>query len=110
MRYLAIVLLLACQDNDHLQIKEVEEGLLRKWSAAEAKGDFNQLMGLYAMVYNTEQHDLLARPDPEVDRWIPVCRVLAAKLVSLPPAALEAHEVIARQELDTVLEPAARRK
>jgi outer membrane protein assembly factor BamB len=109
MRYLAIVLLLACQDNDHLLIKEVEEGLLHKWSAAEAKGDFNELMGLYAMVYDTK-HDLLARPDPEVDRWIPVCRVLAAKLASLPPAALEAHELIAKQVLDTVLEPAERRK
>jgi hypothetical protein len=109
MQILAAVLLLACQDNDHLLISEVEEGLLRKWSDAEAKHDFNELMGLYAMAYETK-HDLMARPDPAVDRWIPICRVLAAKLASLPPSAMEAHEIIARQELDTVLEPAKRRK
>jgi hypothetical protein len=109
MRILAAVLLLACQDNDHLLIKEVEEGLLHKWSAAEAKGDFNELMGLYAMAYKT-MHDRLSRPDSAVDRWIPIGRVLAAKLASLPPSALEAHELIARQVLDTVLEPAERRK
>src|SRR5207244_8309260 len=52
----------------------------------------------------------LAQPDPEVERWIPLKRVLAEKLAALSTAALESHEIIARQVLETVLEPAERRK
>ncbi len=109
MHLLAAVLLLACQDNDHLLIDDVSENFHKQWAAAEQTRNYKDLLDYYAVAHDTLSAKL-AKPDPQVDRWIPIGRVLAAKLVSLPPAALEAHELIARQVLDTVLEPAERRK
>lgn len=109
MSLLATVLLLALQDNDHLLIDEVSDSFLKQWTTAEETKNYKDLLEYHAGAL-TGKLGKLARPDPDVDRWMPVGRVLAAKLVTLPPAALEAHEVIARQVLDTVLEPGERRK
>lgn len=109
MRILATVLLLACQDNDRLLINDVSDSFTRKWAAAEESRNFKDLLDLYAVAHDTLAGKL-AKPDPQVDRWIPVGRVLAAKLASLPPEALESHELIAKQVLETVLEPDERRK
>jgi len=109
MRILATLLLLAAQDNDHLLINEVSDSFNRQWSADEESRNYKELLVLYAVAHDTLRGKL-AKPDPEVDRWIPVSRVLAAKLASLPQAALESHELIARQVLETALEPAERRK
>src|SRR5262245_52564422 len=99
----------AAQDPDHLHIDEISESFLRQWAAAEESRNFKELLDLYAVACDTLSKKL-ARPEPEVDRWIPLGRVLAAKLATLPAAALESHEIIARQVLETVLEPAERRR
>src|SRR5436190_18668219 len=109
MRILATLLLLAVQDNDHLLINEVSDSFNRQWSADEESRNYKELLVLYAVAHDTLKGKL-AKPDPEIDRWIPVGRVLAAKLASLPPSALESHELIAKQVLETALEPAERRK
>ncbi|MBV8881879.1 MAG: PQQ-binding-like beta-propeller repeat protein, partial [Planctomycetaceae bacterium] len=109
MSFLAILLLLAAQDNDHLLIKELSDSFQRRWTAAEESRNYKELLDLYAVAHDTKKGEL-TRPDPDVERWIPVTRVLAAKLASLPPAALEDHEIIARQVLETVLQPDERRK
>lgn len=108
MRILVTLLLLTVQD-DHLLINEVSDSFHRRWAAAEESKNAKELLDLYAVAHDTLRGKL-TRPDPEVDRWIPIGRVLAAKLASLPPDALEAHEIIAKQVLETVLEPAERRK
>lgn len=99
----------AAQDSEHLHIDEVSESFLRQWAAAEESNNTQELLKLYAVAHDT-LGDKLAQPDPDVARWIPLRRVLAAKLAALPPSALEPHEVIARQVLETVLEPNERRK
>ena len=116
MRTLATVLFvslsvspLRAQDPDHLHIDEVSETFLRQWTAAEESRNAKELLDLYAVAHDTLSRKL-AKPEPEVDRWIPLNRVLAAKLAALPPTALESHETIARQVLETVLEPADRRR
>lgn len=117
MRTLATLLFLAlsvgplrgAQEQDHLHIDEVSESFLRQWAAAEESRNTKELLTLYAVAHDTLSRKL-ARPDPEVERWIPLGRVLAAKLAALPEAALESHEIIARQVLETVLEPADRRR
>src|SRR5882672_1403483 len=109
MSILAAALLLAFQENDHLLINEVSENFNRQWAAAEDSRNYKELLDLYDVARTTKQGQL-ARPDPDVNRWIPLGRVLAARLASLPPSALEAHEVIARQDLEAVLEPRERRK
>jgi tetratricopeptide (TPR) repeat protein len=112
MSILATVLLLAFQDNDHLLIDEVSESFLKQWTIAEEAKNYKDLLEYYAGAQDPTHSRLgkLARPDPEVDRWLPVGRVLAAKLASLPASALEAHEVIAKQVLETVQEPHERRR
>jgi hypothetical protein len=117
MRTLATLFLLslsvsparAAQDQDHLYIDEVSDTFLKQWAAAEESRNAKDLLDLYAVAHDTLSRKL-ARPEPEVDRWIPLGRVLAAKLATLPPAALESHEIIARQVLEAVLEPAERRR
>jgi outer membrane protein assembly factor BamB len=109
MSIFATLLLLAAQDNDHLLINEVSESFNRQWASDEESRNYKELLGLYAVAHDTLKGKL-ARPDPEIDRWIPIGRVLAAKLASLPPSALEAHEIVARQVLETTLEPGERRK
>jgi len=109
MLHLALVLALSCQDSDHLLIDDISENFLRQWDEAERTKKYKELLDYYAVAHDTLNRKL-AKPDPQVDRWIPIGRVLAAKLASLPPEALEAHELIARQVLETVLEPAERRK
>jgi hypothetical protein len=118
MRTLAMVLFAsfcaappaAAQESDHIHNKDqVSERFLKQWAAAEESRNTKELLDLYAVAHDTLGR-ALAQPDPDVDRWIPLRRLLAAKLAALPPAALENHEVIARQVLETVLEPAERRK
>lgn len=116
MRIFAILFLpalleapLAAQDTDSLHIDEVSESFQRQWAAAEESNNTKDLLDLYTVAYDTLRGKL-ARPDLEVDRWIPLGRVLAAKLATLPPATLEAHEVIARQVLENQLVPVERRK
>jgi len=117
MRTLATVLFVslsvsptrAAQEQDHLHIDEISENFLRQWTAAEESRNAKELLDLYAVAHDTLARKL-ARPEPEVDRWIPLGRVLAAKLAALPGAALESHEIIARQVLEAVLEPAERRR
>src|SRR6185295_13478953 len=117
MRTLATVLFIAlsvspsraAQEQDHLHIDEISETFLRQWAAAEESRNAKELLDLYTVAHDTLSRKL-ARPEPEVDRWIPLERVLAAKLAALPGAALESHEIIARQVLEAVLEPAERRR
>jgi len=117
MRTLATVLFVAmsvspsraAQEPDHLHIDEVSETFLKQWATAEESRNSKDLLDLYAVAHDTLSRKL-ARPEPEVERWIPLGRVLAAKLATLPPAALESHEIIARQVFDAVLEPADRRR
>jgi outer membrane protein assembly factor BamB len=109
MSILATLLLLAAQENDHLLINEVSDSFNRQWAADEETHNYKELLVRYAMAHDT-MRGKLAKPDPEVDRWLPLGRVLAAKLASLPASALEAHELIAKQVLETTLEPAERRK
>jgi len=100
----------AAQESEHIQNKdEVSERFLKQWVAAEESRNTKELLDLYAVAHDTLGRALV-QPDPDVDRWIPLRRHLAAKLAALPPLALENHEVIARQVLETVLEPAERRK
>jgi hypothetical protein len=100
----------AAQESDHIHNKDqVSERFLKQWAAAEESRNTKELLDLYAVAHDTLGR-ALAQPDPEVDRWIPLRRLLASKLAALPPAALEHHEAIARQVLETVLEPAERRK
>jgi hypothetical protein len=109
MSIVAALLLLALQDNDHLLINEVSDTFNRQWAADEDAHNYKELLVLYAVAHDTLK-DKLAKPDPEVDRWVPVGRVLSAKLAALPASALEAHEIIARQVLENALEPGERRK
>lgn len=109
MCIVATLLVLALQDNDHLLINEVSETFNRQWAADEEAHNYKELLVLYAVAHDTLR-DRLAKPDPEVDRWVPVGRVLSAKLAALPASALEAHEIIARQVLENALEPGERRK
>ncbi|HLY11557.1 MAG TPA: hypothetical protein VKW04_19810, partial [Planctomycetota bacterium] len=112
MAIVATLLLLTLQDGDHLLIDEVSETFVKEWTAAEDTRNYKDLLEYYAAAQDPSRSRLgkLAKPDPEVNRWLPAGRVLAAKLASLPPSALEAHEIIARQVLETVLEPHERRK
>jgi outer membrane protein assembly factor BamB len=106
---LSVSPLRAAQDPDHLHIDEISETFLKQWAAAEESRNAKELLDLYAVAHDTLARKL-ARPEPEVDRWIPLGRVLAAKLAALPGASLEPHEIIARQVLETVLEPSERRR
>src|SRR6185436_8482753 len=106
---LALLLVLGLQDADRLYIDEVSEAFQKRWAAAEESRNPKELLDLYAVAHDTFA-DKLAQPDPNVQHWIPLRRMLAAKLAVLPQAALEPHEVIARQVLETVLEPVTRRK
>ena len=106
---LSVSPLRAVQEPDHLHIDEVSESFLKQWAAAEESRNFKELLDLYAVAHDTLARKL-ARPEPEVNRWIPLGRVLAAKLATLPAAALESHEIIARQVLEATLEPAERRR
>jgi hypothetical protein len=109
MMTLALLLSLALQVGQRLYIDEVSESFQKRWAAAEESRAVKDLLDLYAVAHDSFP-GRLAQPDPAVPRWIPLRRVLAAKLASLPASALEPHEVIARQVLETVLEPVARRK
>jgi PQQ-like domain len=117
MTLLATVLLtLAAQDfdrfdpdADHLIIDEVSDSFQKQWAAAEESRNAKELLGLYALAHDTFG-DKLIQPDPTVGRWIPLRRALAPKLAALPESSLESHEIIARQVLETTLEPAERRK
>jgi hypothetical protein len=117
MRALAILMFgclagapVGAQDADHIHNKDqVPDGFWKQWAAAEESQKTKDLLDLYSVAYDTMGR-LLAKPDPEVERWIPLRRLLAAKLAALPPAALEHHEIIARQVLENVLEPGERRK
>jgi hypothetical protein len=111
-----VLLILAAQDfdrfdpdADHLIIEEVSDGFQKQWAAAEDSRNSKELLDLYGMAHGT-LGDKLVQPDPKIGRWIPLRRVLAAKLATLPESALESHEIIARQVLETTLEPGERRK
>jgi outer membrane protein assembly factor BamB len=113
MSIVAALLLLALQDtdqNDHILIRdEVTESFNRRWADAEEERNYKELLALCGMAYSS-MGDKLARPDPTVSRWIPLTRVLAARLATLPPASLEAHEIVAKQELDDTRASGRRRK
>jgi hypothetical protein len=96
-------------DADHLLIEEVSDSFQKQWAAAEDSRNAKELLSLYAVAHDTLGSKLV-QPDPKVGRWIPLRRALAARLATLPEASLEAHELIARQVLDTVVEPGERRK
>jgi hypothetical protein len=96
-------------DADHLIIDEVSDSFQKQWTAAEESRNAKELLGLYGIAHDTFG-DKLIQPDPRVGRWIPLRRALAAKLAALPEAALDSHEDIARQVLETTLEPTERRK
>src|SRR5439155_4107372 len=92
MRMFAILLFLpmtagparAAQDADHVHNKdEISESFLRQWAAAEESRNTKELLDLYGVAHDTLGR-ALAQPDPEVERWIPLKRVLAAKLAALP--------------------------
>ncbi|HVE40727.1 MAG TPA: PQQ-binding-like beta-propeller repeat protein [Planctomycetota bacterium] len=96
-------------DADHLIIDEVSDSFQKQWTAAEESRNAKELLGLYGIAHDTFG-DKLVQPEAKVGRWIPLRRALAARLAALPESSLEPHEVIARQVLETTLEPTERRK
>jgi outer membrane protein assembly factor BamB len=106
----ALVALLASQEtDDRLQLEEAEDGFLRQWAKAEEERDGVGLLRLFERAHE-KFPDHLVRPDPEVALWIPLPRALARKLMLLPEAVRESHEAVAREVLDGVQDPGARRK
>jgi hypothetical protein len=99
------------RDADHLLIEEVPDSFLKQWTTAEDSRNVKDLLDLYMVAYDSPRlQGKLFQPDPKVGRWIPLTRVLAAKLAELPEASLESHETIAKQVLDSVAEAGERRK
>src|SRR5947207_15571566 len=82
-------------DADHLLIDEVSDSFQKQSVAAEDSRNVKELLSLYAVAHDTIGSKLV-QPDPKVGRWIPLRRVLTAKIASLPDASLESEEIIAR--------------
>lgn len=113
MRAFAVLALLplppSLQEEDRILIDQVTEDLERRWTAAWEAQDWRTLFDLHA--YAVEHAPgRLARPDPEEPRWLPLPRVLAARLSAMPEAAREPYEIVTRQLLETALDPEDRRR
>lgn len=113
MRALAVLALLPLpaplQEEDRVAFDQVTDDFERRWAAAWEARDWKALFDLHA--YAAEHAaGRLARPDPEDPRWLPLPRVLAARLADMPDAAREPYELVTRQLLETALRPEDRKR
>jgi outer membrane protein assembly factor BamB len=113
MRALAVLALLplpaSLQEEDRVAFDQVTEDFERRWAAAWEALDWKALFDLHA--YAAEHAaGRLAQPDPEDPRWLPLPRVLAARLAAMPDATREPYELVTRQLLETAPRPEDRER
>lgn len=113
MRALAVLALLPLtaplQEEDRVLIDQVTEDFERRWAAAWEAKDWRALFELHA--YAAEHAaGRLARPEPDEARWLPLPRVLAARLSAMPEEAREPYEAVTRRLLEAAARPEDRRR